>query len=515
MKAFSLAGADQVYTCGAGVRIRYHAVVHPALRAYCTGLAKLEHELGDLRDDEQWQAFLRPARMYRFRMCATPLSADQQLDMCCEAVERLRPQLHDFADLFTQVDAAHAHTLLDWLESVGQSGESPLLDKTADVLVPASAGDRAVLVKDTKLLPLAEEAMAGQQKLKGVEVLAPASVRGSRCLHQLVVVGPPRWFPEDIFSAPRALRIDVVNYSWFRDRWEAHQLFEKSLLPKQPKAETTTAVHEDEEAGEGDVLGPEDMIPVANLAQAVAQLGHGGTDEGGEDAVEAQGYYLAGGMAVFLETDEKASVLSLDLNEDDQHRVKRVKVGDVEPGTYILLRTAGGGDYIVPVADEIMGDRSSEARTYQRTWKAKLRAVVEQRGLANTCRLLAAEGCQRAYEQNVKNWMWARNIHTETRADFQTIMRITGLEAAADEYWRQMEFITHAHMKAGMLIRRRLFKELARADLRKLERYGRLDIALPGTSAVSLTAFRIEGVAASVEMVPLHHLYLPFGTGVV
>jgi hypothetical protein len=66
---------------------------------------------------------------------------------------------------------------------------------------------------------------------------------------------------------------------------------------------------------------------------------------------------LNGGLAVYLDADEQATVTVIDADQDGGAAVKRVRVRQLESDTFVLLRIEGGGDYIVPVADRIMGCR--------------------------------------------------------------------------------------------------------------------------------------------------------------
>ena len=53
--------------------------------------------------------------------------------------------------------------------------------------------------------------------------------------------------------------------------------------------------------------------------------------------------------------------LVIDTSEFGHVQVRRTPVDELEPGMYLLLRTAGGGDYIAPLADRLMGQRAAEA----------------------------------------------------------------------------------------------------------------------------------------------------------
>src|SRR5208282_3171500 len=99
--------------------------------------------------------------------------------------------------------------------------------------------------------------------------------------------------------------------------------------------------------------------------------------------VPARLFALHGGYAVFLEEHQGSTCMVLDLAEDERSRVKRLATSDVEPDMFVLLRTEGGGDYVVPVADRILGQRAEQCRLAQQHWKLRLKTAVETYGLAD------------------------------------------------------------------------------------------------------------------------------------
>jgi len=517
VKATTLVEAGLVYSCGDSTQIHYPTIQCPTFQTFCVYLDRLKHMLGELNEDQYWITYLRQVQRYRFQICATPFLPDRQGEYTRELVTALRHHLRHCSEIYNARLAHLAHAILDQAEGFAQANNNPLLNAVALISMSddSSTTRRALLVKESRLVPIAESALASQVTTRHIEVITPSQLTTGKCFTHMIVTGPSVWYPDAVFSAPRANRLDILRFKWIKDSWRPKTAF-LGAMPASAQQTIHDTVVPHEPVDDDEVwLEPEGLMPPVNLAEALAVFDHSsGVSIGDdEDMIDARGYYLADGMAVFLEAEEKTSVLIIDPNEDDRRRVKRVPVGEIEPGIYILLRTAGGGDYVIPIADRLMGNTAKHARERQRYWKDRLRAVVSREGLLETSVLLLDYGSQVANEQNVRNWMSYRNIRTQDKRDFIAIMRVAGLDAETEHLWHEMGRIHTAHMRAGAEIRRLLLRQASKTDFAELERSGRMEFALPGTDTGSLTAFRIERISNETTLVAGHHLGRPFEAG--
>jgi hypothetical protein len=260
-------------------------------------------------------------------------------------------------------------------------------------------------------------------------------------------------------------------------------------------------------------ISAQDLLPKAQFGDLVSGTGSRPGGGGSHEEIDARGFLLEGDWAVFLEGDAKASALVIDLTVDDGESVRRIPISNIEAGMFVLVRTSGGGDYIVPVADEILGPEAQQVRDYQKEWKERLRLVVAARGLFATSIHLLDNGSTLANEMNVRNWMSPRNIRTSGYNDFLAIMRLIGLESEAAEYWSAMGKIVNAHHRAGKQIRDALLDQVRQTDLRELERLGQMEFELPGAESGSLTAYRVEAVLPDLVSVRWNRIGRPFPAG--
>ena len=222
-------------------------------------------------------------------------------------------------------------------------------------------------------------------------------------------------------------------------------------------------------------------------------MGDSDNAEEDEEYVSARLFELEGRIVVPLDAAESAKATVLILDDEEADPIRRIPVTNIEPGMFLLVRTGGGGDYIVVVANRLLGERSVKVREAQRDWKDHLRKKVRQDGIYQVVHDLKSYGSRRANHVNVHNWMSYRSIKTEDPKDFLAVMRLIGLAGRFNDYWKTLTLIDRAHRKAGQLIRKQLLEEVRNADLRGLEKLGRMDFELPGAEGGSLTAVRVQG----------------------
>jgi hypothetical protein len=470
-------------------------------------IQSFQKSLGEATEDTFWRPFLRRLRRYRFEACAAPLPLDHPVLWRDETAHSLERQLADCEAIYPAF-AKQARDLLAQAVALSVDQANPLMDALADVIGGEDRPRTAVALKEPRLIPATESELAGLGPSR-VQAVSASQLRGSAEWDILVVIGPARWFPEYVFSAPRAPGIHVVQYEWIGDGWNLEPSFLTSVASLPAKGIGSAVGAGEDALG---VVEAQALLPKFNWDDISAR---GSTvareaSEQEEEEVEARLFVLEGGWAVFLDADETSSALVIDLEADEATRIGRSSVDQIGPGMHVLLRTEGGGDYIVPVADQIMGSEAPRARESQELWKRLLREVIKSNGLHQAAAKLTEGGALRASEGNVRHWASRRSIRTQDYSDFAAIMHVVGLSDKADQLWKAMAAIDSAHRKAGFHIRKLLLRQVLESDVSALEKLGRMDFELGDVGGGTLTAFRI--VAASDERftVPVSRLGDPF-----
>jgi hypothetical protein len=235
-----------------------------------------------------------------------------------------------------------------------------------------------------------------------------------------------------------------------------------------------------------------------------------------DELVRARLCQLAGDRAVLIAADEGASSLIIDASEMGRTSVRRVRIDELEQGMYLLLRTAGGGDFIVPLADRILGASAAKLRSEQVEWKDRLmRSAIERFGALSrrdlsslVCTELHSQGLSHVRPAHVHYWMSSKCIRPRQSEDFAAVIKWAGLEDRAQSLWTAMGEIDRAHRRAGHLIRRMLLQKIAETSLDPLERDGEFDFELGEQGGGSISAYQITDIAAEELDVPLDRINL-------
>jgi len=501
VNAVAFADADRLYRLAEAQEIHYYHVRHADFERFSILARRLRRDLqrDNLLEDERLARFDRVIQRYRFNLSLAPLAfnaaavaprlTDQELGIWLRQTRAAYP---DLAPLATELTAL--------LAALRRDAAAPLLDELARLA--GGGGALAVVLTDSRLVAPSREALNARLPSANLQVLSALGLRGADVVYdRLFAVGSPRWYPPFVFAAPRAADFVVVAYAWQRDQWRAEPAFRAGITAPRPRV-VLDVVPDD----------ADDRPPAVDWSLVEHRSGDldGGREaEEVDDIAEARLFTLQGGQAVLLEVGARRSLV-IDLDDDEAARVKRVDANAIEPGMFVLLRTEGGGDYIVPLADQILGERAEGLRQAQRFWKTRLAELVRRRSLGRVAAELTALGASRADEGNARRWTSPRNIRTQDRADFNAIMRLSGLANAADEYWDKMGIIRGAHQSAGRVIMEQLLDQVRRANLTTLSEEGTMDFTLPGTMGGRLTAYRVEMVAPTTTIVAASRLNRPF-----
>lgn len=507
MTTVAFAVADRLYQLSEAHEIHYHSVHHPEFERFSALAARLRRALQreEAAEDDHWARFSRVIQRYRFNLSLAPLAFDspsvapRMTDGELRVWMRLgRAAYPDLAPL--------AEEITDHIVRLRQDPAAPLLDEL-EHLAEGAVGTLAVVIADSHLVLPTHAALDARPRTAGMQVISALGLRAVEAtFDRLFVIGPPRWHPSSVFAAPRAPSMDVIAYSWHRDRWQTEPAFRGGVAAPRPRL-AFDGLPTMEEADD-----PRPAVDWSYVEHRSGALDSDRDVEEAEDIAEARLFLLQGGQAVLLEAGTRRSLV-IDLDEDESARVKRADANAIEPGMFVLLRTEGGGDYIVPLADQILGHQAAGLRDAQRFWKARLAERARWRSLGRVAAELTALGAQRADEGNVRRWISPRNISTQERVDFDAIMRLTGLTAEADDYWSRMRVIRGAHQRAGRVIMQQLLDQVRRANLATLSGEGKMDFTLPGTGSGRLTAYRVEMVAPETTIVAAARLNRPFDWG--
>ncbi|MFZ1008896.1 MAG: hypothetical protein WAN65_18800, partial [Candidatus Sulfotelmatobacter sp.] len=405
-------------------------------------------------------------------------------------------------------------TLVQKLERLSAENNSPFIEPMEDLL--RQCGSLSVMIRNPRMNQAAAGYFARNPNLRNASMVSAMQLRGAHMCGVLAAIGPCGWFPEYVFSAPRATAIHVISFRWIRDGWKPGPIFlhnpdaaegknRNHRVGTMPTVGGASATNTPSDIQPADLLPPLPVFARGGFANTGSQSGR--TEE---ETVPARLCHLSGNRAVFLAADDGATSLIIDPSETGRASVRRVPTDELEPGYYLLLRTSGGGDFIAPLADRILGDSAAKHRSQQAEWKDRLiKKASERFGPLGRRELssrissdLRSQQVSQVRPANVHYWMSAKCISPRKVEDFAAIMTFAGLEDRTQELWAAMDEIDRAHKRAGFLIRRMLLQKIADTSLESLERDGEMVFDLGDQDGGTLSAFQITAIREEEFEVP-------------
>lgn len=500
MEKVTVSDATEVYARARNCTVRRERIWHAGFYHFCTMLRQLEKSLGSSAENEYWRSFLWVLRRYRFLLSSVPIPFNHPIVQNHGTASRLRQQLVLCPQLYPGMSDMASDVLEAYLTVCGDSS-NPALDTILHLGILTSSKRTALVLRESRMIAPVASILAQTPGMRKVEVLSSQELRKYRTYDVIVIPSPGKWLPEYVLSAPRSSLIQIVHYAWIRDAWKLEPVLQGSVMAEGEavsEAHNVSSVFAADPVlnlQEADWVDSEELLPHTDWAAISAAVSGASSEVLDQDSIDALLLLLENNRAVFLDAEEGSTGLVIDLDESPESRVRRIPVRSICPGMFILLRTVGGGDYIVTVANRMLGKLAQPARERQEFWKSRLREKIRSKGLFAVALDLIDVGSTIANEVNVRNWSLNRNIRTRDYHDFLAIMRYIGMESQAAEYWETMGLIDSAHRKAGSFIRRRLLRQILTADLTKLERQGTMDFELAESDGGSLTAFRVTSVS--------------------
>lgn len=517
MVSITLANANRIYELSEKTSVYFHPVDCDQFKEYCFALQKLKKVLSEEVDDgELLRTYVRFYSRYRYTMSSTPLPF-HNTDCCSEETQNyLKRKTTQYAIVFPQY-GEEIKQLFNLFRSLLSIDQNPLLSKVIELTLGFRSNEVAVLIRDVNLLTITEKWINQTNLNCKFQLVDLLQLRGLNFFKKIIVLGPPQWYRDYqyVFSVPHAEEINFIGYEWMKGKWPSLNVFAASA-----KVSNSDQPEKEIKHREKQILDPEDILVKQiydwNKIRSGLSYGHDLDGSTELETIEARLLLLEGFEAVYIDaSSESAKALIIDLCEEDEDvdeegeassLVMRISANDIIAGMFVVLRTEGGGDYIVQVADKLLGEKAKAIRAKQSEWKSKLKDKVSQVGIDECVDLLRKFGSSKANEVNIRNWMSERNIKPRSLNDFEAIMQLLEIDKENHTYWENAELIDRAHRSAGFSIRKLLLKELFSVNRSELFRNGRMNFELQEGDGGSLTAFRVLDISPSTFLVPLSQI---------
>ena len=479
---------EHIYNCAEKSNIRRITVSFDELDNFSTEIKLLESALGEAAEDNDWQRFLRLAKRLRFDLSATLMTQDVLSDLVFRIATSMKKQLISLEYSYPEVIHS-AKRVLDNAYLLQEPLRAPMFEAFVEEfsgIAKATNGQCGVVVKQARHFESTARAVHSQTEFTDWQIVNSRELNNVICFERIVIIGASRWFPDFIFTAPRAEFIDLLVYDFQSSKWLPSYSLISPTIGSGRKA--FGPLHSLDHTRER----PKDNLDDGNLeAEAARRILATSSLNDDEERVTAQIALLDQDYAVFLDASQDATTHVLDLRASTDDDVKKVGISAIEPGFFVLLRTDEGGDYIVPLANELLGQRAKLLRELQLEWKTKLARKVSSEGRSVVVKELIAKGAISANAQNLRNWMSYRGIKTRDPKDFKAIMVYLGMRSKWQTSWAAMKEIANAHRRAGFEMSRMLREKVANSDLTELKRVGVMLFEIADREGGQMTAFRV------------------------
>lgn len=511
MSVFSFNETSDIFESSNGTTVKVHSISSTNLQTFHRNISQLLGAIGEGGSDEFWIPIISALKRFRFDISAMPQSKIYLSENAKTLQSYLSSKVYRCRLSYGSELASILNLLAEQAQQLAEKPESNLLEYLTKIVFENQPSGTAIAICDSRLVPQTQEIIQQLPAMRDCEIVSPANLREAKCYPRMFVIGAPKWFPEFVFSSPRTKQLHIIKHKWISGSWKPQSVlaspyrsYDYPIQALQITDDESNLIYDD----------PHELIPRIDLKQILDNALEQTVKlmNGDDDIVVAKLFLLENDWAVFLDADDGAAVDLIDLDEEIEKRVRRASIREIQPGIFILLRTEGGGDYIVPVADRLMGHFKEKARADQMHWKTLLRDYVKREGMQKALDDLRNLGSGRATNMNLKHWMSFRGIRTESYDDFLAIMKLIGLEKDATDYWETMGRIRVAHTKAGFTIRAMLLDQVNKSDINALKRYGKMDFELAEQGAGSLAAFRVIEIADETVEVIHWRIGEPFRT---
>lgn len=518
MKPIPIGSATSVYETASKCEIIRHWVDHARLANVSRSLRSLVQSLGSEAEGEFWQRVLGPVRRLAFAFCSTPLPFEVATRAACIDWDELHRQVRRCERLYPDSQAG-LDSLLKNLQILSEETGSPI---TAPLeALHAASGGMSVVLRNPRMNKPVAAYFSASASLRNAKVVSARQLREAHLCDVLVVIGPCGWFPDYVFSAPRAAQIHLVSFRWIRDQWKPGPVFltgagaeadnrRKHYVGALPQLRDQNVLPEQTLLD----LQPLELLPPLPPFGKAGSRPLGLPPSAAEETLPARLCHLSGGRAVFVSAEEGASSLVIDSTEAGDSIVRRIPSYELEPELFLLLRTSGGGDFIAPLADRILGALASKRRSQQSAWKNGLISSAQKRFGTLSLRELAArvandlrsQNLSEARAENIQYWMSSKCIRPRKKEDFAAILAFAGMAGNTQELWEAMRDIVRAHYKAGQTIRQMLLQRIAALSLEPLERDGEMIFDLGEQDGGTFSAFQIMAIAEEEFEIPADHI---------
>jgi hypothetical protein len=438
--------------------------------------------------DGPWEELLRVSKALRWRRLTQPQPTQENEGLLegCEALDREVRRLRGSVVQDSVLDAL-ARTSAAMIDE-----DSPVGALVTRSVTEVGSGNCVVVVARRAAHPGVERWL----RTIGVQVLLPVDLEAALGEVDLVyAVGPPRFFPPSMVTAPLAGELTFITPAWFTDL-----SLPRSALAQYAEGRVVVRSHVNRE-GDLDIpaveipaaeaLDEDEMLPSPAWTRMRRPDRHPDVTE-----VEARKVLLSGGWALWLDDGER--IRAVDPRQPAGERVVYADVEEVAPGTYLLVRTGiTERRALYDAALALLGPLAPAVDESQASWKRRLSEELLTLGYNRVVRALTRAGVRAS--ERARAWTDPNLIRPHSDDDFDLLL--TWLGVASEPAVTHANRLRRALYQASADIREELENAVSQADLDALESNGSLALEIESAGFRGIMATRVLAVSPTTQIV--------------
>ena len=318
MSTSLLAQANDIYKCSQNFTIEYHNIEHSEIYSYSIQLKNLFSSLREARLDDYWREKKWKLRRIPFLLSVAPLDKGYLEREISIIIHFLENEI-DSCEQFYPDHSRNFSTLISSAKSILPTNIE-IIKNNVDAIIDDLSGSIAILINDTKLIPVVEKQDKNIANLD-IEIVSINSLRNNVSYENLLVIGPAniKWYPNFVFSSPRALNIHVIKFRWMKGTWQPTNVFpDSNYVPTITNEENRSQTFEEP-------IDPELILPSIDFSTIIQNIWKKADQQDDVEYVEAIIGYLENDQIVFLDFDDSSTVRIFDI-DDEAKPVKKIRV---------------------------------------------------------------------------------------------------------------------------------------------------------------------------------------------
>lgn len=464
-------------------------VSDPIVEAVHTSASVLIRLIDDAERPEVWASVRNVATALRWSAMTRPRLPSEHPDGIGPQLVFLRSERRRLSDSVAPTTLRALEMLVEAASSLVAPGDDELAEQIVASAEDAAPGTGCVVLVNAAARAIAEAALS--HRLPDTVFLTPRQFTSGHFWKQAVVVGVSSWYPNALFSAPRAEEVVLVHHRWLHDQTEVPGLFGAAsarrlvvAMPVQNPARLLPEI----------VRPPVEQLDWADIEPVDGQP----KDNDPSDDVPARLVLLAGGFGFYLE-DDADRIRGLDLSRSRGRWIRQLPVADLGQDSVVVLRRGGSErDLLRPRVSRLLGEDECQVRARQAQWKGILAERLSAGGLSGLRRALNMPELTHQYAR-----YWAGDVSICPRASTFTKL-LEHLQVPAPEAcFEAARKLLNAHLGAGRQLSRDLEALVDDTVASRLEASDSVTLYLGAESgATAITLFRVIAVSPEIVTVP-------------